>query len=54
MYFTYTGLLKRNCAGGFPQSADCSHVDFVREDGEDLWKTYMAAVLMDGIFLHLQ
>lgn len=39
---------------GRPQGVDGGHVHFVGEGGEDLGKENAAAVLVVGIFRHLQ
>lgn len=54
LQLTYTGLFEGNGGKGFPQGIDCCHVNFVGETGEDLSKLYVAAVLVDRVFLHLQ
>lgn len=51
---TYSGLLEGDGGRGFPQGVDRRHVDFVREAGEDLGEPHVAAVLVHGVFLHLQ
>lgn len=51
---TYSGLFKQNGGVGRPQGVDGGHVNFVGEGGEDLGKENAAAVLVVGIFGHLQ
>lgn len=51
---TYTGLLEGDGGGGFPQGIHCRHVNFVGEAGEDLGEAHTTAILVVGIFLHLQ